>query len=61
MNDKKSCGNCVKLERENAELKLKLSATIHWLERNQPNVFSRGLWDFINRAEALVAGKGCGK
>lgn len=39
-----------------AELRSRLSATVLWLEANQPDVFRRGLWDAINAA-AIVAAK----
>ena len=32
-------------------LEAKLTAIVHWLEKNQPDVFSRGLWDAIIEAE----------
>ena len=31
-----------------AEYKRKLEAIVMWLERNEPSVFARGLWDAIN-------------
>jgi len=32
-------------------LEARLAAIILWLEQNQPDVFSRGLWDAICKAE----------
>ena len=28
----------------------RLMATVGWMEKNQPDVFTRGLWDAINAA-----------
>lgn len=35
-----------------AVIEARLSAIVRWLEKNQPDVFKRGLWDAINSAEA---------
>lgn len=35
------------LRGENKKLSFTISAMIQWLEQNQPDVFSRGLWDAI--------------
>lgn len=57
-------GPCVICELEAAERKAKESATmvsviVKWLEREQPGVFKRGLWDVIGEAnDAAIAAKG---
>jgi hypothetical protein len=33
------------------ELRTRLAAIIAWLEKNQPDVFRRGIWDAINMAD----------
>lgn len=40
---------------EAKELEWKLSAIVRWLEANQPDVFTRGLWGAIAEAEPPVA------
>jgi len=36
------------------ELVAVITGMTHWLEANQPNVFSRGIWDAINDAKTAL-------
>jgi hypothetical protein len=40
------------LEVEHAKAELRIKAIIEWLERNQPNVFSRGIWDAVPASQS---------
>ena len=42
------CRDCEAAERENERLTARITAIAGWLEQNQPDVFSRGLWDVLN-------------
>jgi len=44
------CDKCADREREIDRLKLKINVIIKWLEQNQPDVFSRGMWDAISKS-----------
>jgi hypothetical protein len=44
--------NAAGMELRIAELEGKITATIMWLEREQPDVFRRGLWDAIGATES---------
>jgi hypothetical protein len=39
------------------QLEAKITAMVEWLEKNQPDVFARGLWDAINDAEQALKGE----
>ena len=41
----------IDLRRQRDALSDKLRAMTKWLEKNQPDVFRRGLWEAINSAE----------
>ena len=43
------------LEAEHAKAELRIKAIIEWLEKNQPNVFSRGIWDAVVASQSDAA------
>ena len=45
------------LQRQRDSLSDKLKAMTKWLEKNQPDVFRRGLWDAINASTSAKEGK----
>jgi hypothetical protein len=52
------CDKCADCERENDRLKLKINAIVKWLEQNQPDVFSRGMWDAISKSNNVLSVSG---